>query len=61
MLVERTRTGQQGRHHDDISDLRDSSDRNGISVVVELKHHTQPRKVLNQLFKYTAPSNPLSA
>ena len=39
---------------DDISDLRDSSDRNGISIVVELKRHTQPRKVLNQLFKYTA-------
>ncbi len=39
---------------DDISDLRDSSDRNGISVIVELKRHTQPRKVLNQLFKYTA-------
>ena len=39
---------------DDISDLRDSSDRNGISVVVELKRHTQPRKVLNQLYKYTS-------
>jgi DNA gyrase subunit A len=39
---------------DDISDLRDSSDRNGISIVVELKRHTQPLKVLNQLFKYTA-------
>ena len=39
---------------DDISDLRDSSDRNGISIVVELKRHTQPRKVLNQLFKHTA-------
>jgi len=39
---------------DDISDLRDASDRNGISVIVELKRGTQPRKVLNQLFKYTA-------
>lgn len=38
----------------DISDIRDSSDRNGISVVVELKRNTQPRKVLNQLFKHTA-------
>src|SRR5690606_2376121 len=26
----------------------------GISVIVELKRGTQPRKVLNQLFKYTA-------
>ena len=39
---------------DDISDLRDASDRNGISIIVELKRHTQPRKVLNQLFKHTA-------
>ncbi len=39
---------------DDISDLRDASDREGISIVVELKRHTQPRKVLNQLFKHTA-------
>lgn len=38
----------------DISDLRDSSDRNGMSIVVELKRHTQPRKVLNQLYKHTA-------
>ena len=38
---------------DDISDLRDSSDRNGISIVVELKRSTQPRKVLNQLYKHT--------
>ena len=38
----------------DISDLRDSSDRNGISVVVELKRGTQPMKVLNQLYKHTA-------
>ncbi len=38
----------------DISDLRDSSDRRGISVVVELKRGTQPLKVLNQLYKHTA-------
>ncbi|MFQ5399708.1 MAG: DNA gyrase subunit A [Anaerolineae bacterium] len=38
----------------DISDLRDSSDRNGISVIVELKRGTQPLKVLNQLYKHTA-------
>lgn len=37
----------------EISDLRDESDRNGISVVVELKRGTQPKKVLNQLYKHT--------
>jgi len=36
-----------------ISDLRDESDRRGLSIVVELKRGAQPKKVLNQLFKYT--------
>jgi DNA gyrase subunit A len=39
---------------DDISDIRDESDRKGISIIVELKRGTQPLKVLNQLYKYTA-------
>lgn len=38
----------------DISDLRDESDKQGISIVVELKRNTQPLKVLNQLYKHTA-------
>ena len=38
----------------DISDLRDESDRRGISIIVELKRGTQPMKVLNQLYKHTA-------
>ncbi|MGH2538416.1 MAG: DNA gyrase subunit A [Candidatus Promineifilaceae bacterium] len=37
----------------EISDLRDESGRQGISIVVELKRGTQPKKVLNQLFKHT--------
>ena len=37
----------------DISDLRDESDRKGMRVVVELKRGAAPRKVLNQLFKFT--------
>ena len=37
----------------DISDLRDESDRRGMSIVIELKRGAQPRKVLNQLYKYT--------
>ncbi|HEX7568427.1 MAG TPA: DNA gyrase subunit A [Anaerolineaceae bacterium] len=39
---------------EDISDLRDESDRNGMSIVIELKRNAHPRKVLNQLYKYTA-------
>ncbi len=54
MLVERIAELVNKGVINDISDLRDASDRNGISVVVELKRNTQPRKVLNQLFKYTA-------
>ena len=37
----------------DITDLRDESDRRGMSIVIELKRGAQPRQVLNQLFKYT--------
>jgi len=37
----------------DIADLRDESDRHGLSIVIELKRGAQPNQVLNQLFKYT--------
>ncbi|MCI0580426.1 MAG: DNA gyrase subunit A [Chloroflexi bacterium] len=37
----------------EVSDLRDESDRRGISIIVELKRGTQPKKVLNQLYKHT--------
>jgi len=37
-----------------ISDLRDESDRRGMSIIIELKRGAQPRKTLNQLFKYTS-------
>jgi DNA gyrase subunit A len=39
---------------DQISDLRDESDQRGMSIVIELKRNAQPKKVLNQLYKYTA-------
>jgi DNA gyrase subunit A len=38
----------------EVSDLRDESDRDGISIVVDLKRGTQPFKVLNTLYKHTA-------
>jgi DNA gyrase subunit A len=37
----------------DISDLRDESDRRGMSIIIELKRGAQPKKVLNQLYKFT--------
>jgi len=39
---------------DQISDLRDESDQRGMSIVIELKRNAQPKKVVNQLYKYTA-------
>lgn len=44
-----------------ISDLRDESDRHGIRVVVELKRDSSPKKVLNNLFKYTSLQTTFSA
>ncbi len=53
-LIERIAELVRDGRLDAISDLRDESDRRGISVVVELKRGAQPKKVLNQLYKYTA-------
>src|SRR5678815_4002185 len=38
---------------DDISDIRDESDRDGMRIVIELKRGAEPQIVLNQLFKHT--------
>lgn len=36
-----------------ISDLRDESNKEGIRIVIELKHETNPEILLNQLYKHT--------
>ncbi len=36
-----------------ITDLRDESNREGIRVVIELKKDAFPKKILNQLYKFT--------
>ena len=38
---------------EDISDLRDESDRNGMRIVIELKRDANPQVVLNRLFAQT--------
>ena len=53
-LLERIATLARSGRIDTISDLRDESDRRGMSIIVELKRGAQPRKTLNQLFKYTS-------
>ena len=37
----------------EISDLRDESDRNGMRIIIELKRNSQPKRVLNRLYKFT--------
>nr|MBA2442167.1 DNA gyrase subunit A [Rubrobacter sp.] len=37
----------------DVSDLRDESDRTGMRVVIELKREAVPKVVLNNLYKHT--------
>ena len=36
-----------------ISDIRDESDRQGMSIVIEVKKNAEPEVVLNQLYKHT--------
>lgn len=38
---------------DEISDLRDESDKRGMSIIIEMKRGAQPHKALNRLYKYT--------
>jgi DNA gyrase subunit A len=52
-LIERIAELVREGRIDNISDLRDESDRRGMSIYIELKRGAEPRKVLNQLFKYT--------
>lgn len=52
-LIERIAELARGGRLDSISDLRDESDRRGMRIVIELKRGAQPKRVLNQLYKYT--------
>ena len=52
-LIERIAELVRGDKIDMISDLRDESDQRGMSIVLELKRGAQPKKVLNQLYKFT--------
>ena len=52
-LIERIADLAREERIDAIADLRDESDRRGMSIVIELKRGAQPKKVLNQLYKFT--------
>src|SRR5437879_4163772 len=53
-LIERIAELVNNKHIDDVSDIRDESDRDGMRIVVELKRGAEPQIVLNQLFKHTS-------
>ena len=52
-LIERMAELVNEKIIDDISDVRDESDRDGMRIVIELKRGAQPEIVLNQLYKHT--------
>src|SRR4029079_9042644 len=52
-LIERIAELVNNKTIEDISDVRDESDRDGMRIVVELKRGSEPQIVLNQLFKHT--------
>jgi DNA gyrase subunit A len=53
-LVERIAQLVNDKDIEDISDVRDESDRDGMRIVVELKRGAEPQIILNQLFKHTS-------
>ena len=53
-LIERIAALVNDKVIDDISDIRDESDRDGMRIVIELKRAAEPQIVLNQLFKHTS-------
>ncbi|MGI8772042.1 MAG: DNA gyrase subunit A [Acidobacteriaceae bacterium] len=52
-LIERIAALVHEKIVDDISDVRDESDRDGMRIVIELKRGSEPQIVLNQLYKHT--------
>ena len=53
-LIERIAELVNNKVIDEISDMRDESDRDGMRIVIELKRGAKPQIVLNQLFKHTS-------
>ncbi len=53
-LIERIAELVRSGKIDAITDMRDESDRRGMRIFIELRRGVQPKKVLNQLYKYTA-------
>src|ERR1700677_4670419 len=54
VLIKRIAALVNDKEIEDISDVRDESDRDGMRIVIELKRGAEPQIVLNQLFKHTS-------
>jgi DNA gyrase subunit A len=52
-LIERIADLVNNKDIEDIGDIRDESDRDGMRIVIELKRGAEPQIILNQLFKHT--------
>jgi DNA gyrase subunit A len=53
-LIERIAQLVNNKDIEDISDVRDESDRDGMRIVIELKRGAEPQIVLNHLYKHTS-------
>ena len=53
MLIKNIAEQVKDKRLNDISDLRDESDRNGMRIVIELKRDANPQVALNKLFAQT--------
>src|ERR1700758_5381741 len=53
ILIKRIAQLVNDKEIEDISDVRDESDRDGMRIVIELKRGAEPQIVLNQLYKHT--------
>ncbi len=52
-LLERIASLVRRGRLNEVSDLRDESDRAGMRIIIELKRGSTPKRVLNRLMKYT--------
>ncbi|MEE9471113.1 MAG: DNA gyrase subunit A [Gemmatimonadota bacterium] len=52
-LIEQIAQLVRDRKLDGVTDLRDESDRDGIRMVIEVRRDTDPRIILNRLYKHT--------
>jgi DNA gyrase subunit A len=54
MLIERIADLARDGRIEEITDIRDESDRRGMRIVIELRRGAQTNRVLNRLYKFTA-------